>query len=479
MLQGRHGDTIDVLLTPALGVLAGVGTLLWRRRPGNPIGPILLVLALLVTASVAAEGVYAGCRGPGAVVLRLLAWFDQWVIYLWFGLVGILLPLLFPDGKLPSRRWRRVLWAGAAMVVLSVLGTAFGSPGSSRGAATDPATRWRSAGRRGRRSTPDSRSAGRASRSSCSLALASVVVRFRRARGVERQQLKWFGYAIGLLLTGLAASAISEATGWELLGDVGWTVFLISLIFALPLAIAIAILRYRLYDIDLVIRRTLVYGALTVDARGAPTSGSVLLVGLAVGESDFAVAASTLAVAALFRPARARIQAAVDRRFYRRRYDAARTLEAFGGAAARRARPRGARRRPARRGARHGAARPRVALAQERRDERGGSPGRCWRSTSRSPLGAVALTVVQGRRARDGLRRARVRGLRGRRRADRAAPARATRSAGSCWASPDLALRGGRGSRIELRRGPAPTPPDARGRVGDELDDQRLVHAWR
>ena len=99
-------------------------------------------------------------------------------------------------------------------------------------------------------------------------------MRFRRARGVERQQLKWFGYAIGLLLTGLAAAAISEATGWEPLGNVGWTVFLGSLIFAMPLAIAFAVLRYRLYDIDLVIRRTLVYGALTVDARRPPTSGS-------------------------------------------------------------------------------------------------------------------------------------------------------------------------------------------------------------
>ena len=153
------------------------------------------------------------------------------------------------------------------------------------------------------------------------LALVSVVVRFRRARGAERQQLKWFGYAIGLLLCGLAAAAIGERPA-ESARHVGWTVLMGSLIFGMPLAIGVAILRYRLYDIDVVIRRTLVYGALTVTLAGAYL-GSVLLVSLAVGESGLATAVSTLAVAALFRPARARIQAAVDRRFYRRRYDAA------------------------------------------------------------------------------------------------------------------------------------------------------------
>ncbi len=331
VMQAQAGEQLEGLTTFALGVLAGVGALLSRRRPENPIGPILLGLALVVTLSVVGDGIssrYEDNPDPGLGV-RLVVWFNEAVIYVWFGLVGLLLPLLFPDGRLPSRRWRPVLWAGLALVALAVLGTLFGvEQGDWDGTGTlrNPLAIGGPVG--------DALEAGVAIGGPLFgvlvlLALASVVVRFRRARGVERQQLKWFGYAIGLLLCGLAAAAISEATGWELIGNVGWSVFLGSLIFGMPLAIGVAILRYRLYDIDLVIRRTLVYGALTL-TLGAAYLGSVLLVGLAVGRSGFAVAVSTLAVAALFRPARARIQGAVDQRFYRRRYDAAQTLEAFG-----------------------------------------------------------------------------------------------------------------------------------------------------
>ena len=331
VLQAGGSDAIDAFLTPALGVLAGVGALLSRRRPENPIGPILLGLALAVTVSVVGDGVtarYDDNSDPGLGV-RLIVWIDEAIIFVWFGLVGELVPLLCRDGRLPSRRWRPLLWAGLALVALAVLGTLFGveqgdwdGPGTIR----NPLAIGGPVG--------DALEAGAAAGAPLFgvlvlLALASVVARFRRARGVERQQLKWFGYAIGLLLCGLAAAAVSEATGWQLIGDVGWTVFLSSLIFGMPLAIGVAILRYRLYDIDLVIRRTLVYGGLTL-TLGAAYLGSVLLVGLAVGQSGFATAVSTLAVAALFRPARARIQAVVDQRFYRRRYDAAVTLEAFG-----------------------------------------------------------------------------------------------------------------------------------------------------
>ena len=137
-------------------------------------------------------------------------------------------------------------------------------------------------------------------------AIAGVVARLRRSRGVERQQLKWFTYVGTLMLTALLVSALTllapERLGYTL-GAVSWGIFLLLFIVGLPLAIGAAILRHRLFDIDVVINRTLVYGALTA-TLGATYLGLVLLLGLTLGESNLAIAVSTLAVAALFRPAR-------------------------------------------------------------------------------------------------------------------------------------------------------------------------------
>jgi hypothetical protein len=164
-------------------------------------------------------------------------------------------------------------------------------------------------------------------------AMAGMVVRLRRSRGVERQQLKWFAYVASLTVGALMLAALGllaqHSPAGAAVGNAAWGSFLILVVFGLPLALGTSILRHRLYDIDVVINRTLVYGALTA-TLGVTYLGLVLLVGLTVGRSNVAIAISTLAVAALFRPLRARIQAAVDRRFYRSRYDATRTLESFG-----------------------------------------------------------------------------------------------------------------------------------------------------
>ena len=330
VLQLRVGGIFDAFIPPALGVLAFVGALLSVRRSGNPIGPILLALALLVTLSVAIEAIYLPYDDDldPPLAIRTLAALSDPLGDVWFVLIGVLLPLLFPTGHLPSPRWRPVMWTAVGLMALSALSLALGTERltfGEHGGLVNPLAIPGPAGDALRAVTTVSDVI-----LGCIVlaSLASVVVRLRRSSGVERQQLKWIGFVFCVLLCGLAAAAIGEEV-WMPIGNVGWTFFLAGVVFGLPLAIATAILRHHLYDIDVVIRRTLVYAALTA-TLAATYLGSVVLVGLAVGRSGFATAVSTLAVAALFRPARARIQAVVDRRFYRRRYDATQTLEAFG-----------------------------------------------------------------------------------------------------------------------------------------------------
>jgi hypothetical protein len=303
-----------------------VGAVVAARRPRNAVGWLFGVAALFFALGEVANAVFwqiaFGDPQPGAAA-DLLAWFTNWswipaVLPVWS-----FIPLLFPTGAPPSPRWRVVGWTAAVAGAVALVSTAF-TPGPLRnadfgwidnplgierfplGTLTDVSFWvWVAA---------------------ALAAIASLVVRYRRARGIERLQLRWVATAACLLLLSFIANGALSA--W--LGDAGWYLMLFGLL-AIAAAVAIAMLRYRLYDIDVVINRTLVYGALTATLAGAYV-GSVLLLQLVLSPgSDLAIAGSTLAVAALFRPARGRIQGAVDRRFYRRKYDAQRTLESFAG----------------------------------------------------------------------------------------------------------------------------------------------------
>jgi hypothetical protein len=324
----RAGELFDIVLAPLLAAFAVVGALVASRRPENPIGWIIEATALAYALTIAIESYVATSRDP----VTAAVWVDDWLSYVWIALACVWIPLLFPDGRLPSRRWRPVLWAATAIFAVTLVGRAFGDRVLDTSALRPIHNAYALPGLAGRAAAEAARIAEPLMALAVLAAVAGLIVRLRRARGVEREQLKWFAYVGGLMLAALFLAAVSLLDPPRLgdnIGTVGWGAFLLLFAIGLPLAMGMAILRHRLYDIDLVIRRTLVYAALTA-TLAATYLALVLLAGLAVGESDVAIAASTLAVAALFRPVRTRIQAAVDRRFYRSRYDATRTLEAFG-----------------------------------------------------------------------------------------------------------------------------------------------------
>jgi hypothetical protein len=307
---------------------ACVGAVVAARVPENPIGWMFCVTGLayglgMLGYEYARYGLYATAE-PLAGASALAALPTEPIA----GLLGLTL-LLFPDGHLPSPRWR--LAAATLILAMALLAvTDLLRPGPL----DDPfATVVNPLGVLGWLGAANALNlAGWVLvMVGTSLAAASVLVRLRRAHGVERQQLKLV-LAVGALV---AAVTTIDMSGWLVWpqGSLQIRIGLIGLSFAaFPVAAGVAILRYRLYDIDVVINRTLVYSTLTTTLAAAYLA-SVLLLQVALQplteNSGLAIATSTLAVAALFRPARARIQALVDRRFYRRRYDTHRTLEAF------------------------------------------------------------------------------------------------------------------------------------------------------
>jgi hypothetical protein len=322
-----------------------VGAVIAARRPDNAIGWIFIAAGLSGAAVLLSSeyALYALFTEPGALPGgRTLAWTSTWIGTVAFGLVFTFLFLLFPDGRLPSARWLPVAWLAAGALTTVMLAAALkprltdeaGEP-VPNGA---PGTIENPVGVEGAGSTLQTveETAIVVFVLLCALpAAASLILRYRRSTGERRQQIKWLAWAAGVLVVcvfivpDVLLAAFGDTSAVSAAGSVLETVPVV----ALPVATGVAILRHRLYDVDVVIRRTLVYAALTALLAGAYL-GAVLLLQLALSplteDSDLAIAGSTLAVAALFRPLRNQVQALVDRRFYRRRYDAARTIESFG-----------------------------------------------------------------------------------------------------------------------------------------------------
>jgi hypothetical protein len=303
---------------------AAVGGLIVSRYPSNPVGWLFCVVGIGYAGGDFVSTYAENASRPGATALAVIVSGTGPVTLV----VLALALMLFPTGRYLSPRWRRagIAVIGANLAWAVVLMVEPGPLSADRHVA-NPVGIDAAAGL-----LHALASAGKVVPVvTVAAALASVVVRFRTVRGLERQQLKWLVLSAAVSVFVIAVMlVVSQFVNL----DSGSGQVVAGVIFGLinsspPIAAAIAILRYRLYDVDVAINRALVYGGLTA-TLGATYLGLVVLIGLAVGRSGFAVAASTLAVAALFGPARARIQAAVDRRFYRRRYDAARTLAGFG-----------------------------------------------------------------------------------------------------------------------------------------------------
>ena len=333
LLNRRAGRPDLTVLAPfaipptVAALTAGVvGAVLASRRPRHPVGWLLLAMGVVMSVSGAAVGYipYGLVVRPGALpAANVVARLYPVTIAVVLATVGFVL-LLTPTGSPPSPRWR--WWArGLAVAVAVALVAALIAPGS-----LDPLAQFVSG-------PLDPQVYGGALRVANQLALlaglltilagaASLVVRFRSARGVERLQLRWVALAAALTGLSMLVAAILIAVGEVSLA--AW-VSVVGVLF-LPLATGAAILRYRLYDLDRIISRTLAYGLLTL-LLGAGYAAVALVLGQLAGQdSSLAVAGATLAVAALFQPARRRVQQVVDRRFNRRRHDAARVIEGFG-----------------------------------------------------------------------------------------------------------------------------------------------------
>ena len=320
-------NTITAVFYPTVGALVA------SRRPENSVGWLLCLYGIAISISYfcAEYAIYALLAQPNSLpASEAPVWIVSWILPIIIGLQAFLY-LLFPTGRLPSRRWRWVAWLTGTLVLVGVISGAF-STGALMGILG-----------------PIRNPLGIEGFTGVYIALVvfistvalgvvvlSVFMRLRHATGVERQQIKWFAYAAAtsVIAGGLAylPPIVVDTPLWFERMAIALNIAFIP---AIPVAIGIAILRYRLYDIDVVINRTLVYSSLTVILAGVyfggVTAAQTVFQALTGQEKlpQLAIVASTLVIAALFNPLRRRIQSFIDRRFYRSKYDARKTLEAY------------------------------------------------------------------------------------------------------------------------------------------------------
>src|SRR5829696_535974 len=316
-----------------------VGALIASKRPKNAVGWLCLAVGLLWALSGVFDYYgYYGAATPGSVAFPVVAaGISDWIWVPAVGLLGTYVLLLFPDGRLPSRRWRPLAWLSGAVILLLSLGVMLApGPLDNLGGVPNPF------GIEGADWLTVAAFAILPLLPLCMLASAlSLVLRYRRSGGEERHQIKWIAFAASVVVVvyaiAMIASFVYPEESWTTAGSVWWlnllTYAVLSSFTIVPIAVGIAVLKYRLYEIDIIINRALVYGPLSAML-------ALIYVGSVVGmqdvfraltgqESTLAVVASTLAIAALFNPLRRRLQAFVDRRFYRSKYDARKTLESF------------------------------------------------------------------------------------------------------------------------------------------------------
>jgi len=312
---------------------ATVGALIASRRPENPVGWIFLTIGLSqgFDSLDTQYAEYALVTHPGSLPGgTLMNWLKSWTWAPGAGLLPLSL-LLFPTGRPPSPRWRWVTWVVAAGIALMVVPVAI--------------VVWPIRGTLSAEEALSAQAAGQIAFALQGVGFAlvgismvtsalSMILRFRRAKGEERQQLKWLAFAGALTAIFAVSAFIGGPPEFRGFGVVIGLVLLVAVLPSIPIAAGIAILRYRLYDIDLVINRTLVYGALTGLLALVYFGSVALLQGVfraltGQGQNQLVTVLSTLAIAALFAPLRRRVQDWIDRRFYRRKYDAAKVLVEF------------------------------------------------------------------------------------------------------------------------------------------------------